>query len=168
MRLSSKKGQIWTSDFISGAVLLTIIILLFILSWNNLAVRWNSSNDYRQMQTDAIFASEALMTTSGSPASWEMMGNITDISTLGLANGRNELNTLKVEKLVESNSSYLFVKERLGLQRYEMGLRITNLEKDTTYYEFGAFPSGLNTSVIIERMGILNSSPVMVNLEVWQ
>jgi hypothetical protein len=165
--LSSRKGQIWSIDFTSGAVLLTVILLLFILSWNNLAVRWNSSNEYRQMQTDAIFASEALMTTPGDPPSWEMMDNISSINTIGLANGRNELNTLKIEKLVASNSSYDLIKQKLGVQKYELGIRITNLEKDITHYEFGMFSDGLQTSVIFERIGIINATPVMVNVEVW-
>jgi hypothetical protein len=166
--LSSKKGQIWSTDFITGAVMLTIILLLFMLSWNNLAVRWNTSNDYRQMQTDAIFASEALMTTPGYPYSWEMMDNISTINTIGLVNGRNELNTLKVHKLVESNSSYELVKQKLGVQRYDLGIRITDLEQETTHYEFGAFHQGLSTLVIVERMGMLNDTPVMVSVEVWK
>jgi hypothetical protein len=168
--LTSRKGQIWTADFTSGIVVLTLVVLLFLLSWNSLAARWNSSNEYRQMQTDAILASEALMTTSGYPPSWEMGGplNASNISAMGLVNGRNELNRFKIEKLVaENESSYYMVRERLGVQRYELGIRITDLERETTLYEYGRFGGGLESQVTFERMGILEGTPVIVQVEVW-
>lgn len=165
--MSSKKGQIWSTDFTAGVLVLAFILLFFILIWNGLAVRWNNANEYRQMQTDAVFASEALMTTSGEPNSWEMMENINESSAIGLVNGRNELSNEKITKLVAGNDSYYFVKEKLGVQRYELGIQITDLE-NTTYYEFGEFPGELDTSVIFERFGILNESPVIVHVEVWK
>ena len=52
----ARKGQIWSVDMIAGIAIITLILLIFILLWNNTAIRWNNSNDYRKMQTDAVFA----------------------------------------------------------------------------------------------------------------
>ncbi len=166
--MSSRKGQIWATDFTAGVVILSFILLFFLLIWNSLAVRWDSSSEYLQMHTDAILASEALMSTSGEPKGWEL-GNITDSSALGLVNGRNELSEMKIQKLVSENStSYYLVKERLGVQGYELGIKIMDIEREDVYYEFGKSSGGLDDSVMFERMGILNKTPVIVNVEVWK
>jgi len=168
--LGSKKGQVWSLDIASAAVVISFILLFAILIWNNLAIRWNSTNDYRQMQTDAMFAAEALMTTSGYPESWEMLPQIDDnITSIGLVNGRNELSHLKLKKLVDENATaYGHVKRRLGVQRYELGIRITDIEREEAYYEFGRFSGALDTVVAFERLGILNGSMVVMQVEVWE
>jgi hypothetical protein len=168
--LSSKKGQIWTIDFTSGAVMLTIVLLLFLLTWNSLVVRWNYSNDYRQMQTDAIMAAEALVSTTGEPNSWEMLPALNDsnIKAMGLTDSRNVLNLMKVEKLVAENATaYYIVRERLGVQRYDLGIRILDLERENTYYEFGKFSGGLDTVVVYQRLAVLEGEPVVLHVEVW-
>ena len=168
--MNSKKGQTWSVDFTLATVIVSFILLLSLLLWNNLALRWNTANDYRQMQTDAMFAAEALMTTTGEPRSWQMLPQIDEnIAAIGLVDSRNELNTLKIEKLVsENDTAYGFVKQRLGIPQYELGINITNLERDTSYYEFGRFAGGMDTVVTFERMGMLNGSTVMVQVEVWR
>ena len=164
------KGQIWSMDLISAATVLAIIILFFILMWNNLSIRWNSSNEYRQMQTDALFASEAIMVTSGEPNSWETKISIDEsIDAIGLANERNELSAAKIEKLIfESPVDYDIVRYRLGVQKYELGIRIEDFETNQTYYEFGIFATGTENVVVIERLGILNDSVVKIFVEVWK
>ena len=92
------RGQIWTIDFLAGATAMSVILLFFILLWNSSANRWNNANEYRMMLTDAVFASEALIATPGEPENWEMFVqlNNSNLSALGLADGRNELNPLKL------------------------------------------------------------------------
>jgi len=167
----TSKAQVWTIDFLAGATAMSVILLFFILLWNNSANRWNNANEYRMMLTDAVFASEALIATPGEPENWEMFGQInnSNISAIGLADGRNELNVLKIEKLVSQNSSsYSFVRQRLGLQKYEFGFRVTDLKKNVTYYQYGQFAGGLNKSVIFDRIGIINGSAVILHMEVWK
>lgn len=167
--MRSRKGQIWSIDFSAGILLLAFILLIFILVWNNLAIRWNSASAYRQMETGAIFASEALISTGGEPVGWEMLGNISEAGALGLASGRNELSTPKIERLVlENSTSYDFIRARLGLQKYELGISIMSLDREDTIYEFGRFSSGMQDSVVLERLGILNRTPVIVRTEVWR
>ena len=92
-----------------------------------------------------------------------------NISAIGLVNGRNELNRVKLEKLVAENASqYEFVKARLGMQLYEFGMRVTDLNGNIIYYEFGKFSVGnLNNSMNFDRFGILDGEPVIVHMEVW-
>jgi hypothetical protein len=164
----SKKGQIWSVDLASAAVILAFVLLFFILMWNMLAIRWNTTGDYMKMQTDAMFAAEALMTTPGEPNSWEML-SINNATSIGLVSGRSELNKVKIEKLISENSTnYLLIKRKLGLQKYDLGFNITDMENNESYYEFGRFAGGLDTAIIFERMGILDEKPVKVRIEVWK
>lgn len=157
-------------DAISAMVLLSLIFLLSILLWNNLALRWNSSDEYRQMQTHAFFAGDALMTTSGQPESWEMLAAIDgNITSFGLATGRNELSHLKLGRLVaENDTAYPHLKRGLGLAKYELSINVTDMEREHSYFEIGKFAGGLDTVVVSERMGLLGGTPVMVRIEVWR
>ncbi|MBU0532416.1 hypothetical protein KKB44_02890 [Candidatus Micrarchaeota archaeon] len=164
------KGQTWSVDFSAATVVLAFILLFSVLIWNSLAIRWNTTHEYRQMQTDAMFAAEALLTTSGEPKSWETLSQLDgNITSVGLVNGRNELNNLKIERLVSANDTeYELVKTRLGMQKYGLGVRIMELETNETYYEFGTFAGDLDSAIVYKRLGILNESPVIVHVEVWQ
>lgn len=153
-------------DFISASVLFLFILLLFAIAWKSLDFRWHHANYYRQMQTDALFAAESLITTSGEPVGWEY-GDMDSIRAIGLASSRGVLDPNKLSRLSAENSSYYLVKERLGVQRHELGILITDLEREDTLYEYGRFPTGLNDSVLLDRLAMLNGTPVIVRVEVW-
>lgn len=160
----------WSFDLLTAMVTLSFILLLYMTMWDSLALKWNLLTRQTTMEISAFFAAESLLTTPGNPKSWEMLPHIDEnISAIGLVNGRNELNRMKLDKLVAENATaYGTVKARLGLQRYEFGMRITDLSERETYYEFGIFSTGnLNNSLNFDRFGILDGTPVMVHLEVW-
>jgi hypothetical protein len=164
------KGQTWTVDFITGMVVLLFIMLNFILLWNSITLRWGLIGGHTDMEASAFFASESLLATPGEPGGWEMLPHIDgNVSALGLVGGRNELNRMKLEKLVSENATaYETVKGRLGLQRYEFGMRVSDLSRNEVYYEFGKFSGGgLNNSLNFDRFGILDDEPVVVHMEVW-
>ncbi len=169
--MRSSKGQLWSLDFTAGVVILMFIFLVFSLLWTSLAIRWNSANGYRQMQTDALFASDSLMTTSGVPASWEMLPSIAggNISAIGLVGDRDVIDPMKAAKLAAENASaYASVKQRLGLSRYQLGIRISGFPGNATYYEFGEFAGPLNESAAYDRIGLMNGSVVIMHMEVWR
>ena len=169
-RAPSMRGQVWSMDLTIGLLALAFIIMLFMLTWDNLSMRWGSASEHTQMEASAFFAAESLLSTPGEPESWEMLPHIDEgVRAIGLANGRNELNRMKIEKLVSENStSYITIKNRLGLQRYDFGMQITSLDGEDTYYEFGLFSGGaLKNSLVFERMAILDGEPVMLHMEVW-
>ncbi len=170
-RASARRGQIWSMDLTIGLVALAFIIMLFMLTWDNLSMRWGSASEHTRMEASAFFAAESLAATPGEPESWEMLPHIDgNVSAIGLANGRDELNRMKIEKLISENSTkYSLIKEKLGLQRYEFGMRITSLTGEQTYYEFGRFSGGaLKNSLTFDRMGILDGEPVIMHMEVWK
>ncbi|VVC02928.1 Uncharacterised protein [Candidatus Bilamarchaeum dharawalense] len=162
------RGQIWTVDFITGLVALSFILMLYLIMWNTIAIRWGWAGKQTSMEASAYFASESLLATSGEPESWEMLPHIDEnVSAIGLVNGRNELNKMKLEKFVAENATaYSTIKARLGMQRYEFGMRITDIGDNTVYYEFGKF-SALNNSLNFDRLAILDGEPVIVHMEVW-
>lgn len=163
----SSKGQIWTSDFLAGTLILTFILLFFLIMWNGTAIRWNTESGYLQRFSSAIFTSEALLTTPGYPANWETMAGIENVSSFGLVNGRNEISNAKIERLVAENSSYEEVKDKIGMQFYDFRLMITNLDKTREYYRFGMPAPAEAESTVVERLAIINDSIVLVRMEVW-
>ena len=169
--MSSKKGQIWSTDFLISAVVITFIALMFILIWNGLAVRWNNAQEYRQMYVDAAFAADALLTTPGDPESWENLETIDEdtVHALGIVNSRNEINNMKMEKLVGLNDTeYAMVRQKLGITKYDVEIKVTDLSQDSLYYYFGRTSTMLETSIVLERMALLNNTPVIVSIEVWK
>ncbi len=153
--------------------LLSIMVLLFVLEWNYLALRWNTSSSYREILGRAIFASDALFTTNGDPVGWERIANVTEnnISSIGLANSRNSLDNEKLNKLLLMNASqddYELVLSRIGLAGCQMYIKITDLFDNSTYYTYGR-QSGLNNSAVVDRFVILNGTTVAkAKLEVWR
>jgi hypothetical protein len=171
--LGTSRGQIWSLDFTSGVTLLSIMILLFVLEWNYLALRWNTSLSYRDILSKAIYASDALFTTPGDPQGWERIANITggNVSAIGLVNSRNMLDNQKLGKLMAMNASqndYNLVLSKLGLSGCQMHLTISDLMDNVTYYDYGR-PSGLNNSAVADRFALLNNSIIVkAKLEVWR
>jgi hypothetical protein len=166
------KGQIWSLDMISGITLMAIMILLFVLEWNSLALRWNVSSAYRELLGKALFASDALFTTPGDPPGWERTANLTldEPHSLGLANTRDSLDNQKLERLMGMNASqdYSLVLSKLGLAGCQMRMTIQDIYDGTVYYDYGR-PSGLNNSAGVDRFVLLNGTTVArARLEVWQ
>jgi hypothetical protein len=143
------------------------ILLFFLIMWNSTAIRWNTESGYLQRFSSALFTSEALLTTSGEPANWETLEGVSNVSTYGLVNGRNEISNAKIEKFVAENSSYESIKSKVGMQFYDFKLTVTSLGGKNEYYEFGQGPPADAESTVIERLGLLNESIVLIRLEVW-
>ncbi len=164
------RGQMWSIDFIIGIMVLSFILMLYLIMWNTITIRWSTISKATSMDSSAFFAAESVMVTPGEPESWEMLPHIDgNVSAIGLANGRNELSRMKLEKLVAENATaYDTIKNRLGIQRHEFGMRVTDITKNTMYYEFGKFSAGaLNNSLSFDRLGLLDGQPVIVHMEVW-
>ncbi len=166
----TRKGQAWVMDFTIGIVVLTLIMLVFIILWNAMAQRWGYIAEQTGEDSIAYFVSESLLATPGVPESWEMLPAIdNNVSAFGLANGRNELNPLKLQRLSEANAtSYRMIVDRLGAEGHDFGLRVSDLGGSTVYYAFGKFSAGRpNESLSFDRFALLNGTPVLVHMEVW-
>lgn len=165
-----RKGQIWVLDFTTGLIALTFILMAYMFIWNLTALRWNLTTEHTEMESSAYFASESLLATPGEPESWEMLPQIDgNISAFGIVSSRNVINLAKLNRLVAANlTSYPLIKSRLGLERYQFGMQITDLTRNIIYYQFGEAAQGnLNNSLDFDRFAILNGNPVIVHMEVW-
>jgi hypothetical protein len=169
----SRRGQIWSFDLVSGITLMSILMLIFVLEWNSLALRWNVSAAYREMLGRAMFASDALFTTPGDPVGWERTANLTADAphALGLAYTRNSLDGLKLARLMDMNASqedYSLVLSRLGLTGHQMHMVVSSIYDGTVYYDYGRAPQ-LNNSAGVDRFVLLNGTTVArARLEVWE
>jgi len=158
-------------DFMMGLLALSFILMIYLLVWNSIVLRWDEASAQNSMASSAFLASESLLATRGEPTGWEMLpANMTgNVTAIGLVNGRNELNPQKLSALVADNATaYSTIKARLGLQLYDFGLSVEDITGDTVYYQFGKFPGPLSgNTVVIDRFGILNGTPVIVHMEVY-
>jgi hypothetical protein len=165
------KAQLWSADFMFGMVLLVLLLTIFLISWNDLSIRWNTAEKYRELKMAALYVADSLLTTSGEPKSWEILNlttQINQVKAIGLVNNRNVLDNEKLATLkAYENSSYDQIKNILGLSKYEMNLKITDKNANVTYYEFGKKITANNESAVIERLAIFNDSLSIVKLTVW-
>ncbi|MHA2425212.1 MAG: hypothetical protein ACXAEF_10510 [Candidatus Thorarchaeota archaeon] len=151
---------------------MSLLIMLFILEWNYLSIRWNTSSSYREMFGGALYAAEVLFTTSGDPVGWDRIGapDENNLHSVGLVNQRNEIDNQKLAKLASLNASddYDLVRTKLGIPGYQLHLNISDLEGNITYFEYGV-ASALNNSVVVERFVLINDTTVAkARMEVWR
>lgn len=148
------------------------ILLIFLISWNDLSMKWNSSERYRELKTSALYAADSLLTTQGDPKSWEILNltnSIDQIKSIGVVNKRGELNNAKLDSLVVyEDSNYEDIKQKLGLAKYEINIRVMGSNDNITYYVFGEEnPQNNKETAIIERLAVLNDSIRVFKLTVW-
>ena len=164
------KAQVWSADLVAASLVILFILLFFILSWDELAIRWNTSQSYRVLFTDALVAADALFTTPGDPPSLHRLSQLNEnnLKAIGIVDNRNEINNLKLEKLKENNySNYNLTKKTLGLERYEFLLTIMDIERNSTIFRMGTEPPPDKQSASIERFVIVNGSSAIGKLEVY-
>lgn len=90
----------WAMDFMAGLIALTFMIMIYMLVWNSIVLRWDEASARTSMESSAFLASESLLATPGEPYSWETLPHIDgNVSAIGLVNGRNELDPMKLAKL---------------------------------------------------------------------
>jgi hypothetical protein len=108
-RIKRKKGQIWTTDFVIGLLLFTLVVLITV----KIAFTMYPSQNHIVVYRDAVHLSDALL-SQGYPSNWTS----TDVLLPGIAeNNRinntkllemSELNYSKAKILLHITSDYLF------------------------------------------------------------
>lgn len=166
----SRKGQIWSTDLLASIIIVMFIMLFFIIAWNELSLKWNAAQSYRLLFTDSLAAGESLFTTPGDPPSWHRLTelNITNVNAIGIVNERNEINNKKIERLSENNyTHYNLTRSLLGLDRYEVRILITDIERNSSVFEMGEEPGANMSTVSMERYVIVNGSSAIAKMEVY-
>lgn len=150
------KAQTFSLDFF-------IALTIFLIGFSILMIFWN----YVNSQTYEIKSSEELMDLAfslseiffieGVPKYW----NEENVKVIGLAN-ENRINETKLNLL--NTIGYENVKRKLNLD-FDFMLKIKN---DDELYSFGLTPGRSSTIVKINRIGILNSTPVLIEVILWK
>lgn len=165
------KGQVWSLDFFAVSVTMALLLMLFIITWNFLAIRWSNIQSYDELWSASLSATDALVITPGQPVNWEdvQMLNDSNVVTFGLANSRNVIDNNKLSRFADfTQSNYSIVKSKLGLVRYDFFINVTSMGKETSYYQIGSKGSSVNEAVVFERLMLLNGSIVNLRMEVWK
>ena len=160
--MKSVKGQVWSADIITASIIFLIIMLLFIISWNQIGYNWDNSLNQDKLYVAALFASDSIISKSG--GDWETQGDLESASSFGLVDERNKLNNRKLEALQTANLT--IVRQKLGVEQYNLFINITN--ESTSYYQIGSVPDEFNKTVVMERLAILNESIVKVRIYLWE
>lgn len=170
-KLKTSKAQIWSADLMFALTLLIFMLLIFFIMWNDLALRWNAAEKYRELKVAALYAADSLLTTRGDPENWQMLNltsQIDQINAIGIVNERNMLSNDKLNALkIYENTSYGEIKRKLGLAKYEIDITITNKNNSITYYQFGNSTIRDKETASIERLAKLNDSLSIVKISVW-
>ena len=176
----SLKGQFFSAD-----VMLSILLFLGILTSffathayvNRTIENQEVKNDMTQI---ASFLSSSFVETGGYPDNWEtfkkddLLKDKGDkdkkyVFAIGLsknADGWN-LNQKKIDKFVELNSSYDFLKDTLGVKGagYEFYVSISTVSKS---YVAGIYPTKAENVINVERFVLLEGQRARFNLKVWE
>ena len=117
------------------------------------------------MEIKAQLAMDTLLLTSANPGNWGMNGSF---SSLGLVTeGSYLLDITKVQALVDRNSSYVNTSLALGIAGYQDYVHIINASG--IIYSFGvSAPYTVHDVVIVKRLAVLDTKPVIVELGVWK
>ena len=167
MKLKNCKGQIFTMDLVVAVTVLLFILVISMTSFGLIQNALNEEEFYFEMQEKALNASQALVSTSGDPNTWELLSDL-NVNSIGLAKERNVLDKTKIDKLIDLNSTnYEDIKEILGLAKYNFYFKITTINGQTVK-EFGTFPGSQNKTIVIERYVLLNGEERKLLLGVFE
>jgi len=148
--LKNFKGQIFTTDFIFAATIFLFILVISITSFGLIQNSLSQEEFFGEMQEKAVNASQILISTQGTPNSWELSESLA-IDSIGITKERNIIDELKFKKLIEWNSSnYEEVKDLLGLGKYNFYFKLTEMN-GKIIEESGVFPSDSDKTIVIER-----------------
>jgi len=162
----NRKGQVFTTDSILALTVfigVLAITLAYGISMQNSIDRNEESYFLKEIATASL---NQLLYTPGTPANWETLASPNDINSIGLANKRGILESAKVSRLVDLNSSYGDAKMLLGAGKYDVGIKIERLQNGQELASFGTFGGAGTTVVSGARTAHYNNENVLVRVMV--
>ncbi|MFH1390953.1 MAG: hypothetical protein ABIH20_01440 [Candidatus Diapherotrites archaeon] len=167
--IESTKGQIFSVDMILAAIVFLFIItstIVFSNEINNNVILAEKDNLRKET---AITAASALVYSSGSPANWENLADLNNVSSIGIAKTRNFLDSEKVSKLVDLNqTNYSAVKYLLGVSKYGLKISVLNLQDKSVLAEFGLEPESDDSVSAVNRFAYYNGQDVLIRVKVFE
>lgn len=153
------KAQIYFVEVMVFLIAAVLVLTLFLYAMSLISTyRTDSLN---KMERSAYEAANMLVLSRGDPSFWNSSINISNMTSLGLAQHRNELDNSKLAALAAMNSTDY--KTLLGLLPYNA--RVSVFSGGTLLYQTGSVNSSGDV-VIVNRICVVNATPCNLRLEV--
>ncbi len=99
--LNLAKGQVFAPDFLASVAVFTVMLSVFILSWNSILADQEESREEQALYENAQRTMSQLLSSQGYPENWDE----NNVSTIGLAYSPNIIDIDKLEKMEELDES---------------------------------------------------------------
>ncbi len=166
---------LFTGDFAVSLAVFVVVLALAAPLWDSIRAQTAYASVQKQLQTDALKASDALVRGAGNPREW----NASTARSIGLADEEHVLNATKVRYLTNMlKGDYYRTKGLMGLASYDLNFSVTDgtgqpvvLEGNESVASSNATASSAAFSIRRIALLQLNSSHravVNLNLVVWK
>lgn len=161
--LSSKsKGQIATTDLITGLIILILIMMFSYSIWSKTVYDIRQKDINNEIEFITLSVSDFLLKYEGEPTDWELANNTISI---GLAEEDHILDPDKVSAFI--NMNYSQAKKILGIGENEFLFRLKKTD-GTVLNESGLAPSDTELAINIRRLVLYNNNPIYMEFMVWR
>lgn len=165
----NSKGQSFLPDFVGSILVFSIVITIFLFSWNSVEGNQQKFGVEDQIRQDAYYTTTFLVSTPGYPGNW----NNSTVEIPGFASDAD--NVLSAQKLREfRNISYDRQKKLLNAQNFNLVFRNESgiIELDSKDLMYGEKPVNASTIIPLRRNVLIKNSGDSLNAEmryiVWK
>lgn len=148
------KGQVFSPDFISSIVVFTVVVSIFMLSWNSIAGNLSAPGVEETIRRTAYQTTTFLISTKGYPEKW----NSSNVEVPGFAESDNVLNFTKLQEF--DNVSLAEQKSLLKADNFYLAFQNEsgNMTLSGKELVYGSYPENPSTAVVITRSVLINHS----------
>lgn len=129
-------------DFMGGILVFTVVLTIFLFSWNSVEINQQKFSAEDQIRQDAYYTTTFLVSTPGYPENWTS-------ETVEIPGFASEDNVLSMQKLREFGRLG-YAEQKTLLQGLDFSLNITSSENDLII-SYGSYSSNSSTVVPIRR-----------------
>lgn len=169
MKALNRRGQIFTTDLILASVVFLFILTLSIVYSTQAANRVELMEEDKARATAAMSAANSLLLSSGKPANWQNLGDLNNVSSIGIVKSKNEIDSAKLQHLLDLNeSNYEGVRDLLGVGKYGLSISVLRLSDQISVGEFGLDPESDDKVTAVNRIALHDGNAVVVRLKVFE
>jgi len=165
----NEKGQIFSVDMIVASVVFLFILTLIIVFSGDISNRVSLVQEHNLREEAALHAASSLVYSPGSPANWENVSDLNNVSSIGIAETRNLIDSDKLARLVDLNqTNYVGVKDLLGLSKYDLKIDLIRMQNSQVISEFGLNPDVNKSVTTANRFAYYNNENVILRVKVFE
>ncbi len=166
----SRMAQLFSIDLVFAMLAFSALIGAFLLINSKVTSRIEEASIENSLSADSRRALQTLLTTGGSPSNWTLEENVSRIFSIGMASSRFLVDSGKLARLEELNSSnYSTIKSLLGISKpgyeFELSVKYAN---GTTAPIAGLRKTDSNKpSSISNSFAVLDGESALISLNLW-